>query len=386
MSRLRSRAISSSHGASSPSSHGASSPWSRATFGALLALCACSCAAAQGAESLAQKREQREKEIASKSEAERARLERSFKAFRTLSEADQEKLRRLDRELKEDARTGQGQLQEAMNRYYDWLLTITPGQAADLRGETNPDKREKMVRELIKEQQDHAVAAGSMQGGRFPAGLSDEDLKAVLKVMEEAMRENSLSHEEMQQLDRKKKLAREDPKKKLAEEVYLMELAYPLRHFGQIPNWCTEEVYERMVLNISNEKQAAHIRRVGTQKEGLFWLNGLIWRNIGGKYEKLKPDQAELDRFFAGLSSAEKDQIMRLTWEQQPRQLTYMYLEKKSKEEPETYPPPPPWMRVGFQGGRGGFGPRGGGEPSRQGNVPGRGNKKRGRGQREENE
>src|SRR5262249_40562497 len=159
---------------------------------------------------------------------------------------------------KEDARTGQGQLQEAMNRYYDWLLTLTPGQAADVRGESDPNKREKMVRELIKEQQDHAVAAGSLQGGRFPAGLSDEDLKAVLKVRKEAMREKSLPHEEMKQPERKKKLAREAPRKKLAEEVYLMELAYPPRQRGQVPNWCTDEVYERVLLSISNDKQAQH--------------------------------------------------------------------------------------------------------------------------------
>src|SRR5690348_12827459 len=76
-------------------------------------------------------REQRKQEIAGKTEAERARLMRNFKAFRELDTAEQEKLRLLDAQLKEDARN-QGNLRAIMNQYYDWLATLTPGQQDDL--------------------------------------------------------------------------------------------------------------------------------------------------------------------------------------------------------------------------------------------------------------
>src|SRR5260370_281071 len=76
--------------------------------------------------------ELREREIANKSEAERARLQRNFKTFRELPPDEQKKLRRLDLELKEDTRN-LGSLRVVMNEYYDWLATLTPGQQQDLR-------------------------------------------------------------------------------------------------------------------------------------------------------------------------------------------------------------------------------------------------------------
>lgn len=345
---------------------------------ALVGLCGAYCAREAPAQAPAQTRELRLKEIAAKSESERARLEKNFKAFRQLTAAEQDKLRRLDRELKDDARTGQGQLQKEMDQYYTWLLTLTPGEAYDLRTESDPNKREKKVRELIKQQQDHAAATGSPPGGFFAGGLSDEDFAAVLQVMEDAMRAKTLSHEEIKQLDRKKGLAR---------QAYLMELAYPPRQRmqWQAPAWYTEPVFEQMLERISNEKQA-HFVRSGPPKQHMFRLTGLVWRTLWGKFEKLKPDSAELDRFFADLSAAEKDEIMRLNYDQQPRQLTYMYLEKKSKDDPENYPPPPPWLRPGRAGGMrpGAFPGRGMSDQPREGNP--RGGKKAGKRARDENE
>src|SRR5258708_4750478 len=71
---------------------------------------------ALGAAGPANLREQRQKEIAGKSEAERARLLRSSRSFRDLPPAEQENLRRLDRELKEDARAA-GNLRTIMDEY-----------------------------------------------------------------------------------------------------------------------------------------------------------------------------------------------------------------------------------------------------------------------------
>src|SRR2546425_8013 len=95
----------------------------RLAFVALLVGCA---AAARGDSLTAAQRELREREIANKSEAERARLQRNFKMFRELPADEQKKFRELDRELKEDSRN-QGSLRAIMNDYYDWLATLTPG-------------------------------------------------------------------------------------------------------------------------------------------------------------------------------------------------------------------------------------------------------------------
>src|SRR5262245_36177846 len=148
-------------------------------------------AAALGDATVAQQREQRQKEIAGKSEAERARLQRNFKAFRELPPAEQERLRRLDRELKDDARAG-GNLRAIMDEYYNWLATLTPGQQQDLHPTDDPahpekndaTRREIRVRELLKEQQDQIDATGAGRGGGAPLRLGSKDLATVLGIVE----------------------------------------------------------------------------------------------------------------------------------------------------------------------------------------------------------
>ena len=153
-------------------------------------------------------RDQRQKEIAAKSEAERARLQRSFKAFRDLPPTEQDRLRQLDRELKDDARAGGG-LRGVMDDYYNWLATLTPGQQQDLREIADPTRREMRVRELMKEQQEQAEAGGPGRGGRSPNRLSPKDLSAVLDVIEQALRDNHLlTQADVQRLESRKDLAR----------------------------------------------------------------------------------------------------------------------------------------------------------------------------------
>src|SRR5579872_1229250 len=148
-------------------------------------------------------RELRQKEIAQKSEAERARLMRNFKDFRALPVEEQERLRAFNRELKDDARN-QGRLKAVMDEYYDWLATLTPGEQFDLRKEADPNRREKRVRDLLREQQEHVDATGA-RGAKSPKGLSSKDLAAVLGVIESAItKQQLLSAEETQRLHEKR--------------------------------------------------------------------------------------------------------------------------------------------------------------------------------------
>src|SRR5579863_37563 len=134
------------------------------------------CAVAYGD---ATSRELHQKKIADKSESERARLLRSFKDFRSLSAEDQRRLRMLADELRDDDRNAGG-LRSIMNQFHDWLATLTPGQNQELRNLTDPNAREKRVRELIREQQEHAESSGPAVAARPPRGLSSDDLLKVL--------------------------------------------------------------------------------------------------------------------------------------------------------------------------------------------------------------
>src|SRR5262249_4831926 len=160
-----------------------------------------SCALARGDAITPEVREARRLEISRKSESERARLARNFKAFRELPQADQDWLRRFARELKDDDR-GEGKLRRIMHEYYDWYLALTPGQAEDLRREADPIRRDKGVRDLLKQQQELADSTGTKSGVKAPRGLSMEDLDAVMPVVEQAIH-RFLSPEEIEQLKKK---------------------------------------------------------------------------------------------------------------------------------------------------------------------------------------
>ena len=295
--------------------------------------------AAFGDADAAQMRDQRQKEIAAKSESERARLQRNFKAFRALPAAEQERLRQLDRELKEDARTG-GNLRSIMDEYYNWLATLNPGQRQDLHPADDPQhperndpaRREIRVRQLLKEQQDQADATGAAKGARLPPRLSSKDLDAVLGVVEEALRaRNLLSAKDIKDLESKQGLAR---------HVAIWGFAFSVRPSGPMggpPSWWSKEVMESMIEAIANERLAAHVK-AGQAMDRWLRLVRVIFAGLRAEHEKLKPGQDVLERFFVQLNSEQQDEIMRLPFDQQPQKLTHLYMTKMAETDPENFP------------------------------------------------
>jgi hypothetical protein len=324
---------------------------------------------ARGASSPPNLREQHEKEIASKSEPERARLQRKFKEFRELPAAEREKLREFDRLLKEDARNG-GNLRTVLNEYNDWLATLTPGQAQDLREIDDPGRRESRVREILKEQQDQADATDPAKAGKSPPKLNSKDLAAVLDVIEQAMRKRQLlTQDELKQLD---------SKKDLAHKVYVVELAFR-RQPGQqgplqwISKWMSKEVMADMLENISNARFVKLIQQ--SQLPGERWqrLFRAVFAAVRAEYDALKPSQQDLELFFVQLKPTEQDEIMRLPFDQQHAQLMHTFIVKKSEEDPDAYPKPPQvplWLMRSPGAGRAGMG-RGGGDAAGTKRQPG---------------
>ncbi len=300
----------------------------------LMLLIAAGCAIARGD---AGARDLHQKQIADKSESERARLQRAFREFRALPADDQRKLRLLSDLLKEDDRN-QGGLRGIMNQYHDWLGTLTPGQREDLRKQTDPNVREKRVRELLKEQQEHAESAGPAVVARQQRALNNEDLVSVLGVLEMALiKKGFLTEEEKVELNKKVGLAR---------HMFVMERAY--RRPGILPReqvGFTPEVVRAMIGAISNVNQKKMLQSRELPPERVWGLFNLIRAGLINEYESQKPDAATLELFFVQLPPGRQDEIMRLTHDQQQQKLTQMYLEKKSEDDPDRYPRPP---RQGF--------------------------------------
>jgi hypothetical protein len=306
-----------------------------------LAVTVC-CALARGDTLTPEVREARRVEISRKSESERARLQRNFKAFRDLPPAEQDWLRRFAKELKDDDR-GEGKLRRVMHEYYDWYLALTPGQAADVRKESDPLRRDKAVRDLLKKQQELADSTGTKAGAKAPRGLGLEDLDAVMTIVEEAIR-HFLSPEEIEQLKKKRGVARHS---------YLLDLAFQQRPGAGplgLPQWWTKNVLEAMVDAVTNPGQK-HQLKTNIERGPRVILLQLLIGGVNAEYEieheKIKPTQDTLERFFVQLSSAEQDEIMRLPFDQQQKKLLDAYLTKKSLEDPDNFPKPPqfPWLK-----------------------------------------
>jgi hypothetical protein len=297
----------------------------------LVALLATCCAVARGDAGPVDQRDLRQKEIARKTESERARLQRNFKRFRELPVADQEKLRNFHRQLQDDDRENGG-LRAVMNEYYDWLTTLPSVQSLDLSLQSDPNAREKRVRELLKEQQDHAEATGA--GSRPPRGLSSSDLTAVLGVIERTLYDRKmLSQQESEELKKKQGLG---------HHVAVIELAFRRGAGGgnlqQPPPWVTPEVISTMVDTLSNPEQRHRLENLKKPDERRWVMFNLLRAGLRAEFEKNKPEQGELERYFVQLKAEKQDEIMRLPFDQQQQKLTQMYLEKMAEENPDKYP------------------------------------------------
>jgi hypothetical protein len=314
----------------------------------LLTVLAC-CALARGDALTPQVRESRRQEIARKSESERARLQRNFDEFRKLPDSERERLRQFAAALKDDDRS-EAKLRGIMNEYFDWLATLTVGQREDLSKEADPGLREKRVRELLKKQQELADATGAKSGVKLPQGLSAEDLDAVLTIVEHALR-RFLAPEDIEQLKKKRGLARHNS---------IMELAFRGRPAGGagavvLPQWWSPEVLQAMVEAVSNPRQHTALRNAPERGPNNTGARGprvmLVQLIMGGlraeyeaEYEKSKPDQAGIELFFVQLKAENQDEILRLPFDQQQKKLLDMYMAKKSAEDPENFPQPPPQL------------------------------------------
>jgi len=99
---------------------------------------------ARGEETLAERRAR----VEALSSAEKQELLEHQKRFAKLEPAEQERLRRLSREVDEDPQAAE--LRRIMQRYYDWLKTLPPYQRAQL-ADLPPEARVKRVQQLMAE-------------------------------------------------------------------------------------------------------------------------------------------------------------------------------------------------------------------------------------------
>jgi hypothetical protein len=107
-------------------------------------------------------------------------LRGNFDRFVALSIKDQQSLRQFDKQLRADPHAEE--LSHVMDRYYDWLKTLSPADRAELSEETNLQKRVALVKQ-DQERQVERTMTNRLSGGGRQIVLKDPDNQAVMRWM-----------------------------------------------------------------------------------------------------------------------------------------------------------------------------------------------------------
>lgn len=307
----------------------------------------------------AEERAQHRKQIEEMSEIERDHLKNNFARFKDLPPEQQQKLRVLNRELKEDEQN-RGRLRQVMHTYFDWWSDLSPGQRFDLHRETDPVKREMMVHRLLVERQERGDP-GSRRSRWKQRPLNAADVDAVLNELELALREKKLRQpSEFDELKGRQGFAR---------HVAILRLAFPSRWSqdnrtrGE-PLWQSPEpaLVDRLGERISDPADKDWLFAAQFPERAMR-LGILVAGGIRQEYERALPDQQKLEEFFVQLPASQQDEIMRLS----PDRARDKQIEMYRAAHPELAVPEFPWRELGqMQFGSWGGRSRGmrGGEPS----------------------
>jgi hypothetical protein len=124
--------------------------------------------------------------VESLSAADKLDLRSQYDHFDALSEHQQQALRQFHDELAADPHSAQ--LRRVMERYYDWLKSLSRVDRAELEDEENSQKRIELVKQLHQTQEGQVFAR--LLGGSQPYVLNDADNEAVLAWM----RKHAVAH------------------------------------------------------------------------------------------------------------------------------------------------------------------------------------------------
>jgi len=211
----------------------------------VLTLCTSLPARAASSEELAARREQ----VAGMQPADQQELLRKFERFRALPREEQQRLRALQESIDADPRSKE--LHEVLDRYHEWLKTLTPAERADL-ADLPPKERVEKVQRIQQRQQ------AARERAHQAELLTRTDVREIIRWAE------ALAWKHREQL------------------------------ISQMP-----EKYRKSVAKSSTERQKQMLPRT------LFFA-----RRPGGSSRLTLVEEGDVDRLAKKLSPAAKDELM----------------------------------------------------------------------------
>jgi hypothetical protein len=282
------------------------------------ALAVLGAATAPTAEELAARRAK----IAAMDSAQRQELLRRYERFSQLAPAEQKRLRDLQAEISADPQAAR--LHQVLERYHEWLKTITPSQRATL-AELPPDKR---VDEIERIQRHQRTAQRLEQ-------LTSQDTREIRRWVYDLVKQHRAEVIAAMSEPDRRKFNKQD---KTSADRWLI---YRIFRESRVTPQDIERLAERLSDSARAELAAdaspqAQRRLVGT------WIFGLLYRSGSWRGDRrvnpLIGDEL-LEFLQNDVPPAEREQLLKRPREEMLRELRKMYFERGHRED-RLGPPP----------------------------------------------
>jgi hypothetical protein len=290
--------------------------------------------------------EQRREKLEGMSDVEKTTLLQKKRRFEDLPAAEQDRLRQLRDELLADPR--QQELQCVLERYHNWLRTLTPAERAEVIS-LPADKRIEKISELIRAQDAkrfRMMVSGFMISPRDLSTIHDWFDKFIDDHAPEILA--SLPDEPFGKL---KKEYNPERDRGFLRRVYLgpgsSNLPRPSKEDQvQLLTKVSKEARD-MLAKVSEEERSQVIQR---------WTWAAVWSRM-----RTNPSPEELQKFAQeSLGESERIRLESLPRDRMYRELRFLYGQRRFGGEPNRGPP---WGRGGGDGQHGPDGGRGFGGP-----------------------
>ena len=247
------------------------------------------------------------------SAAEKKEVQRNQERFYNLPVEERDRLRKLHRDIALDQRADH--LRGLMGRYTEWLRTLPSGQRADLLSLPPKDRIEK-IKQLM--QQQHT----SRMRGIVAAELSDDDLRAIVKWMNDFVRRHEKEILDSMPMMKQRLAQIDDPRKR----QLLIQVAIRMGGRKELPRPDDEDI-ERLKSQLSPK---ARQQLDTAQQDGHLTELAQRWMRAAMYSRRQTPavDRDELRKFYNEVASQDpqkREYLESLPPERMLAELTRMY-------------------------------------------------------------
>ena len=255
--------------------------------------------------------------LASLAPEQKEELLRKKERFDALPAGERERLRELHTSL--SAAPNSPALSQTLDRYCEWLKTLSSAQRAELK-DMPAEKRIERIKELLKQQENQRFQ-------EYAAGLPPEDRDTINRWLDEFVMRNE--EEILQRLpsDMRRRLS-EAPDDEARRRMLIMPLQYR-RSDSDMP-LPTREDFDKLLASLSptTKKQ---LEQAKTPEERQSRTRDLVRAAIFSRFFPPVSDE-ELRKFYTSLPTESRERLEAFDHEQMTRELRRMYYYEKFRE------------------------------------------------------